>query len=89
MGELELSQKDNRDYSLDILRVLSCIMVFGVHLGQHIVIPGALGDFFSKGSTGVGFFFILSGYLACMSMTRIKSKYESSKTAMFIFWIKK
>lgn len=88
-GERVLNQKVSRDFSLDILRVLSCIMVFGVHLGQKITIPGSLGVFFSKGSTGVGFFFILSGYLAYVSIERLQSKYDSFTKTMVVFWIKK
>lgn len=84
-----MSQSSDRDFSLDILRVLSCIMVLGVHLGQHVTIPGAFGVFFEKGSTGVGFFFILSGYLACISLERLHAKYNSQKAVVLVFWIKK
>ncbi len=84
-----LSQSSNRDFSLDILRTLSCIMVLGVHLGQHVTIPGAFGVFFEKGSTGVGFFFILSGYLACISLERIHAKCNSQKAVVIAFWTKK
>ncbi len=84
-----MNQKVSRDFSLDILRVLSCIMVFGVHLGQKVTIPGSLGVFFSKGSTGVGFFFILSGYLAYVSLERLQSKYVLFGKTMVAFWIKK
>ncbi len=73
--------KKERDFALDILRTLACIMVMGVHLGQHISIPGALGAFFEKGSTGVGFFFILSGYLAYCSLEKDNNTYS--------FWIKR
>ena len=64
-------------------------MVLGVHLGQHVIFPGAFGVFFGKGSTGVGFFFILSGYLACVSLERLHAKYNSHTKAMYVFWIKK
>ena len=84
-----MNQKVSRDFSLDILRVLSCVMVFGVHLGQKVTIPGSLGVFFSKGSTGVGFFFILSGYLAYVSLERLQSRYDLFSKTMVVFWIKK
>jgi len=84
-----LDKKVSRDFTLDVLRALSCIMVFGVHLGQKVTIPGSLGVFFSKGSTGVGFFFILSGYLAYASLERLQSKYDSFVKTMVVFWIKK
>ncbi|MCR4635501.1 MAG: acyltransferase [Butyrivibrio sp.] len=84
-----MNRNVNRDLSLDILRVLACLMVFGVHLGQHVKIPGIIGVFFSKGSTGVSFFFILSGYLAYVSLERLHNKYTSDTKVMVVFWIKK
>ena len=84
-----LNQSSERDFSLDILRTLSCVMVLGVHLGQHVVFPGAFGVFFAKGSTGVGFFFILSGYLSCVSLERLHAKYSSHREVILVFWIKK
>lgn len=77
-----------RNLSIDIIRVAACIMVFGVHLGQHVVIPGKLGTFFEKGSTGVIFFFIISGFLACFSLERDFRNYNSRK-AVLVFWIKR
>ena len=65
------------------------MMVFGVHLGQHITIPGSVGVFFSKGSTGVGFFFILSGYLAFVTLERLETRYSSFRLMMVYFWIRK
>lgn len=79
----------NRDFSLDLLRALSCIMVVGVHLGQRFAFPGALGRFFEKGSTGVSFFFILSGYLGYMSMDRIFGKDGVTFKGTLRFWIKR
>lgn len=75
-----------RDISLDIIRVVSCIMVFGVHLGQNITIPGGMGVFFEKGSTGVVFFFIISGLLACYSLDREYMRASGLK-AVSTFWI--
>nr|MCR4674017.1 acyltransferase [Lachnospiraceae bacterium] len=60
----------NRDFSLELLRAFSCLMVVGVHFVQHFTVPGKLGMFLEKGSTGVGFFFILSGFLAYRSLDR-------------------
>ena len=79
----------NRDFSLDILRAAACLMVMGVHLGQHITIPGAIGAFFEKGSTGVGFFFILSGYLAYFSLDKAFEKGLSTKQVMLEYWYKR
>lgn len=79
----------SRDISLDLLRVLSCAMVFGVHLGQHVNIPGVIGAFFERGATGVSFFFILSGFLACFSLEDVLKKYEEKKRAILVFWTKR
>lgn len=78
-----------RDFALDILRVLSCVMVFGVHLGQHVSIPGVLGAFFEKGSTGVSFFFILSGFLAYYSLDRIFVGKKLEFNLVLKYWIKR
>ncbi len=78
-----------RDITLDVIRVLACLMVFGVHFVQHISLPGAIGAFFEKGSTGVSFFFILSGLLAYYSMDSVLKKYSNKKDAVIAFWIKR
>ena len=79
----------NRDFSLDLLRAFSCLMVVGVHIGQRFIIPGALGRFFEKGATGVSFFFILSGYLGYMSMERVFGKEGVYFAGVMKFWIKR
>jgi len=63
-------------------------MVFGVHLGQHVMIPGKLGLFFEKGATGVDFFFVISGLLACYSLDREYNNHSGIK-AIVSFWIKR
>ncbi|WP_034445953.1 acyltransferase family protein [Butyrivibrio sp. AE2032] len=77
----------NRDYSLDVLRALACIMVIGVHFTQRIAIPSAVGRFFEKGSTGVSFFFILSGYLAYVSLERLFQKENGTFNVIRKFWL--
>ena len=84
-----LLNNKNRDFSLDLLRAISCIMVVGVHVQQRLGMPGALGRFFEKGATGVGFFFILSGYLAYMSMSRLFSGTGITFKGILKFWIKR
>ncbi|MCR4739211.1 MAG: acyltransferase [Lachnospiraceae bacterium] len=74
------------DLSLDILRVLSCIMVFGVHMGN---IPGIIGRFLSHGSTGVDFFFILSGFLAYRSLSGIFKEQKPDRKGLFTYWVKR
>lgn len=82
-------KNSNRDFSLDLLRALACIMVFGVHFVQHFPLPGTIGAFFEKGSTGVGFFFILSGYLAYCSLEKEFSKSGRLMDAVKSFYIKR
>ena len=62
-------------------------MVMGVHLGQHIDIPGVLGIFFEKGSTGVSFFFILSGYLSYNSLEKVNN--NSFRKNAVEYWIRR
>lgn len=82
-------KNSNRDFSLDLLRALACIMVLGVHFVQHFPIPGAIGAFFEKGSTGVGFFFILSGYLAYCSLEKEFSRNSKFSDVLITFYIKR
>lgn len=77
----------NRDFSLEVLRAFACIMVMGVHVSQRFTIPGAIGSFFEKGSTGVSFFFILSGYLAYVSLEKLFSSEKSIKDICVKFWL--
>ena len=78
-----------RDYGLDILRTMACLMVLGVHLVQRVSIPGTIGAFFQKGSTGVSFFFILSGFLSYYSLDRIFNNNEISLKQMIKYWKKR
>ena len=77
-----------RDISLDFLRITACILVFGVHLGRQVTIPGILGAFFERGSVGVGFFFVLSGYLSNISLEREFAGHRPGN-AILTFWIKR
>ncbi len=79
--EGKMTTTENKDFSLELLRAFSCLMVVGVHFVQHFAIPGKIGLFLEKGSTGVGFFFILSGFLAYKSLDRVNNIFE--------YWIKR
>lgn len=68
--EERMITEENRVFSLDLLRAISCLLVVGVHFVQRFPIPGIIGVFFEKGSTGVSFFFILSGFFAYKSLER-------------------
>ncbi len=82
-------KNSNRDFSLDLLRALACLMVLGLHIGQRFMLPGTIGSFFEKGSTGVGFFFILSGYLGYSSLEKEFSRSKDSYAAVRIFYVKR
>lgn len=87
----EKMKTDNsaRDFSLDILRALSCLMVLGVHFVQRFPISGKIGQFLEKGSTGVGFFFIMSGYLAYKSLDAACKEGALNRDKIIRFWIKR
>ncbi len=78
-----------RDFSLDSLRALACLMVIGVHVYQRFSFSGALGRFMDKGSTGVSFFFILSGYLAYVSLERLFTADSNIFNVFRKFWLTK
>lgn len=72
---------------LNILRAFACLWVVAVHLEQNIAMPGFLQQFCRAGSTGVEFFFILSGYLAYQSLDRISG--QGGKHGLFSWWKKR
>ncbi len=55
------------NYSLQVLRVIACLGVLGVHLAQNVSFPEPIGRFLSFGSQGPYFFFIISGYFMMTS----------------------
>ena len=56
-----------RRIGLSFLRVTACLMVFTVHFGQRMSVSGKLRDISDCGKWGVQLFFVLSGFLACIS----------------------
>lgn len=74
---------DNAKDNIKILRVISCIGVLTVHLGQRMELTGSISLITNFGQYGVFFFFLISGYL-------IASSYEKyGKQHVFKFIIKK
>lgn len=64
-----------KEYNCSIVRMIACIGVLMVHLGQRINLPAAIQPFFDAGSSGVTAFFILSGYFVIPSFSRsVKGK---------------
>ncbi len=61
--EVNLSNK-RRDPSIQLIRVIACMMVFTVHFGQRVDLSGTIRDFTDFGSLGVELFFLISGFLA-------------------------
>lgn len=53
--------------NISILRVLACICVFSVHLGQRMELKGSIRSLTDFGAYGVYLFFVLSGFLACLN----------------------
>lgn len=70
-----------------MLRAFACLWVIAVHLEQNIAMPGFLQQFCGAGSTGVEFFFILSGYLAYQSLDRIPD--QDRKHGVLNWWKKR
>lgn len=56
--------KTDRERNIQLLRVISCFMVFFVHFGQIMDFKGIIRFFSDQGSKGVYLFFLISGYLA-------------------------
>ena len=56
---------------LSILRVIACLAVFIVHLGQRVSLHGIIREVTDTGAYGVQMFFVLSGFLACFSLEKV------------------
>lgn len=74
----------NRNYSLDFLRVMACLMVLLVHTGHKIGLSWT-----GFGARGVELFLILSGYLAMMSYDRMASRNQDSVKAYYLNRVKR
>lgn len=59
--------KESKIYGIQILRVLACLGVIGVHLSLYVTLPIMIAKIWQFGSQGPYFFFILSGYLMMSS----------------------
>lgn len=71
-----------RNESIKIWRVLSCVGVLTVHLGWKMRLDGNIRAFTDFGQYGVYLFFIISGYLACFSQ-------ELQKGDVLAYWYKR
>lgn len=56
-----------RNYMISLLRILACVAVFLVHFSQRMDFSGVLRVVTDIGQFGVELFFILSGYVACVT----------------------
>lgn len=60
--------QNNKVFFIQLLRVLSCLMVFSVHFGSIMPFPSIVKTFTNLGAFGVYLFFIISGYLAFINL---------------------
>lgn len=58
---------NDRNNSVKIIRVVSCLMILLTHFGSFLFPIAFLSTFFTYCAEGVRAFFILSGYLMCFS----------------------
>ena len=70
---MKTKEKDDR---IVLFRVLACLSVFFVHLGQRVNWEGIVRTFSDYGQYGVQLFFVVSGYLAYLSLSYAKSNLE-------------
>lgn len=59
--------KSNKVIGISLLRVFACFCVFMVHFGQRTSLSGVLRVITDRGQHGVRLFFVISGYLACLT----------------------
>lgn len=86
-------REKNSNLNLSVLRIMAMMMVFSIHTGM----AAHWTRFTYSGKYGVQLFFILSGYLICLSLERTDSIREFYRkrlkrilpeyyTALFIYW---
>lgn len=76
-----------RNVSIQLLRVIACLLVYIVHLGQRLELSGILRTVTDFGKSGVFLFFVISGFLAATSLClrdRINKKEYYIKRAIAI-----
>lgn len=59
--------RKERNVSIDLLRIMACFMVLGVHVGQVV----GTDNYTSIGAKGVQLFFIISGFLAMQTCEKL------------------
>ncbi len=74
----KITERKEKDVSIQILRVAACLMVFFVHFGQRIHATGSIRSLFDFGAYGVQLFFLISGYLCCLSFFK-KDKIDTKE----------
>lgn len=65
-----MNKNKNKIIALQLSRIIACLMVFIVHLGQYLELKGIVRQFTDFGRFGVQLFFIMSGYLAAISLSK-------------------
>ncbi len=56
-----------RNIWISFIRVIACVLVFGVHINRRLNIQGPIGALLDWGATGPALFYIVSGYFAFQS----------------------
>ncbi len=56
-----------RNSWISFIRVIACVLVFGVHINGRLNMQGPIGALLNWGSTGPTLFYIVSGYFAFQS----------------------
>jgi len=71
---------ENRSAAIDITRIVACMMVLMVHIGQFC----GLGEIVGWGQNGVKLFFVLSGFLAMKTMEGMEEHRSENEKAFDI-----
>lgn len=71
-----INTSKNKLYSLQILRAYAAILVVISHVWNNGILPGTFNEL---GGFGVDLFFVISGFIMCLTVSLNKSKPENSK----------
>lgn len=70
--------------SIHCLRGIASIMVFFAHYRTIPGLSSPLNDFFSMGAYGVDMFFVISGFVVCLMLDKLKILYETGFHIRFL-----
>ncbi len=71
-----MSNSKEKLYSIQILRAYAAILVVISHVWNNGILPGTFNEL---GGFGVDIFFVISGFIMCLTVSLKNTKHENAK----------